>query len=74
MVNFVNNENVEIIDYGSYKNIPLKLIAVDYNFEKKYLILIGTDKQFGDGYIYDDLAVARKEYELMLEGKKQIKF
>lgn len=72
MVNFVNSENLKIIETGIYKNIPIKLMSLDYNFEKKYLIIIGSDKQFGDGYIYDNLLEAQKDYRLMLEGKLEI--
>lgn len=72
MVSFVNSENLETIETGIYKNVPIKLISLDYNYEKKYLILIGCNQQFGDGYIYDDLSEAKKDYKLMLEGKLKV--
>lgn len=72
MVNFVDSENLEIIETGIYKNVPIKLISLDYDSGKRYLIIIGCDKQFGDGYIYDDLSEAKRDYKLMLEGEFKI--
>lgn len=72
MVNFVNSENLEIIETGIYKNVSIKLISLNYDSDKRYLIIIGCDKQFGDGYIYDNLSEAKRDYKLMLEGKLEI--
>ena len=72
MVSFVNTQNLEMIETGIYKNVSIKLISLDYNYEKKYLILIGCNQQFGDGYIYDDLLQAKKHYKLMLQAKLKI--
>lgn len=69
MLNFVNSENLEIIETGIYKNVPIKLISLDYDSKKRYLIIIGCDKQFGDGYIYDNISEAKRDYELIIEGK-----
>ena len=72
MLNFVNSENLEIIETGIYKNVSIKLISLNYDSDKRYLIIIGCDKQFGDGYIYDNLSEAKRDYKLMLEGKLEI--
>ena len=69
MENFIDNDGVKIIDNGTYKDTQIRLIAINYTFKPKFLILIGSDKESGDGYIYDDLAEAKKDYKLILEGK-----
>lgn len=66
-MNFVNND-VKIIKNGMYKDKPICLITINNETKIQYMILLNCNEKSGDGYIYDDIENAMKDFNLLLNG------
>lgn len=65
----VKNKNVKIIASKMCKNKEISLVAINDGNCTSYLILIDSLKEHGDGYIYDDLDAAKKDFNSLLNNE-----
>ncbi len=69
MINFIKNENIKILKRGEFKNKSFCLIAVSSDTQEQYIILLNSNRNSGDGYLYDSLEEAQKDFTLLLHGE-----
>lgn len=65
-MNFINN--IKVIESGKYKDIPVCLISINEKAKIQYMILLNCNEEQGDGYIYDDIDVAKRDFQSLLNN------